>query len=547
MIFIDMVEFRNTCIPLMYRPVEWNIATKPASRQGCILNRMQGTDVMVFSTERRIPNGIQFPKFKPLLILIMLSIFPSCQKNKMIDEVIVQRIFQDIKIENLPTTYFIGQKPDFKDVIVKEVFADGYEKINTDYDIKWNWDIFKIGADSITVTARGKTKTIKIVIENQLIDTGLPVVYIETEDGKTIDSKTDYINAKMTVTTNIGRTLHQNDMRIRGRGHATWIVYPKKPYRLKLDNKTNLLGMGEDKDWALLAGYCDKTLMRTSIAFKLSELLGFPWTPKSQFVELVLNGEYMGNYMLVEAVKQDAKRIDIPKAGFVIERNGYYLEEPVWFTTIKGHGFTFKNPDTDVLTETQINYIRNHINEFENILYSASFNDPVNGYSKYIHTESFVRWFLFQQIIANMDTNPYIVKDDMTGASKLSMGPVWDFEWSLGIGWYDGFRPRPADYWVWYEGFYFQRLLQDAAFARQLQQMWEKYNSSVKQDILQYISATEQKIMKSQELNFQRWDIMNQRVSVGGIPMGSFEKEVDCDRQFFINHINWLQTALYQF
>ena len=486
--------------------------------------------------------SIYFILFTGIIVCIV-----SCQKEPEQEIIISPRVFQGIDVANLKTSYLLGEVINLDDVEVVEVFSDGYEKINTTYTLVWEGDneLFKTGITTLTVTARGQEQKIDIVRENKLVDTGLPVVYIETDGGQTIASKETYIHAKMTIVH--ANHTYYNTIRIRGRGNATWRDYPKKPYKLKLDSKGDLLDMGKDKDWVLLANYCDKTLMRTSIAFKLSELLGFPWTPKAKFVELVLNGEYMGNYQLVESIKQDEKRVNIPETGFIIERDGYYLQEPKWFTTPRGYGYSFKNPDMDDLTETQYDYIRNHVNEFETVLDSESFKDPEHGYSKYINIESFARWFLLQQMIANIDTNPYMIKEDMTDHSKLSMGPVWDFEWSLGIGWYDGSRPRPPEYFVCYTDFYFHKLLQDAVFAAKVKQMWETCHSSITSDILQHIVDVQNEIMQSQELNFKRWDILNTRVSVGGIPLGSFEKEVECDRQFFINHMNWLGSVINNF
>jgi hypothetical protein len=270
--------------------------------------------------------------------------------------------------------------------------------------------------------------------------------------------------------------------------------------------------------------------------------MNFPWTIKDRFVEVVLNGEYLGNYQLVEGIKQDSKRVDIPKDGFLFEKDGYYLQEPRYFVSSRGYGYSFKNPDPEEdLTDEQWNYIKNYVDEFEAVLASDTFADPVAGYSAYIDTESFARWFLFQNILANMDTNVYLTKNDQSN-SKLYMGPVWDFEWSLGIGWYEGARPRPANYYVWNSGFYFDRLLADPVFKSKVREMWNKLN--ITEDILKYIDDTRKLIGKSQELNFKRWDIMNVRVSVGGIPMGSFDNEVECDRQFLINHINWLNGEL---
>ena len=124
-----------------------------------------------------------------------------------------------------------------------------------------------------------------------------------------IDSKENYVQATMTIKEK-GKEPSKLSTRIRGRGNATW-TYPKKPYRLKLDEKSPLLGMNEHKDWVLLANYCDKSLLRTGISFKLSELMGFAWTPDSRFVELVLNDEYMGNYQLVEQIKRDKNKMCI--------------------------------------------------------------------------------------------------------------------------------------------------------------------------------------------------------------------------------------------
>lgn len=383
------------------------------------------------------------------------------------------------------------------------------------------------------------------VITPDLIDTGLPVVIIETENRMSVFSKEEYVEASMIIK-HEGHTLHRNTMRIRGRGNATWFNYPKKPFRIKLDEKTDLLGMGAEKDWVMLANYGDKTLMRTAFALKLSERMNFPWTPKHRFVEVFLNGEYIGNYNLTEHIEQGENRINVPERGYIIERDDYYREEPVWFqSAYRGYGFSFKNPDTDDITEQEVEYIRRYVDDFEAALASASFSDPVEGFKRYIDLYSFARWFVFQQILANIDTNFYLQKDDRGDESKLAMGPGWDFEWTTGIGWYDGDRPRPADYWVLNGGslFYFDRMLEDADFRACVKSVWAEYKS-LATEMLLYFEVLRQELYESQQLNFQRWDILNRRIHVGGIPLGSFDEEVDCDIQFFKNHITWLETAI---
>ncbi|MDR2773780.1 MAG: CotH kinase family protein [Tannerella sp.] len=383
----------------------------------------------------------------------------------------------------------------------------------------------------------------RFTITEALIDTGLPVVIIETENRTRIFSKEKYVNASMIIKYK-GSTLHSNTIQIRGRGNATWFNYPKKPFRIKLDEKADLLGMSAEKDWVMLANYGDKTLMRTAFALELSERMNFPWTPENRFVEVFLNGEFIGNYNLTEHIEQGENRINVPERGYIIERDDYYAEEPVWFrSAVRGYGWSFKNPDTDDIKEQEVEYIRKYVDDFETALASSSFGDPDKGFKRYIDMYSFARWFVFQQILANIDTNFYLLKDGTDDNSKLTMGPVWDFEWTTGIGWYEGDRPRPADYWVLNgNSFYFDRMLQDADFKALVKSVWAEYRSAAT-DMLNYFEVLRLELYESQKLNFRRWDIMDKRIHVGGIPLGSFDREVDCDKQFFKNRITWLETA----
>jgi len=472
----------------------------------------------------------------------------SC-KNPHFDE---ELRFVGIEINQLPhkLTYLMGEQLDLTGLQVIAKYSDGTVEQTSDYSIAG--DTFSADSVSVNIISRqdpGITSSFIIEVLNILADTGLPVIYIDTQNARTITSKEDYVNGTITIKQGYHILYEEQAMRIRGRGNATW-GYPKKPYRIKLDSATDFFEMGSDKDWALLANYCDKTLLRTGIAFHLSKTMNFPWTPDAKFVELVLNGHYLGNYQLVEHVKQDSARVNVSKsAGYIIERDGYYLQEPKWFVTDvlrgSGCGYSFKHPDYEDMTDEQFFYIKNYMHEFESVLISDGFNNTETGYQKYIDINSFVRWFLFQNIIANMDPNPYITKYDNTANSKLHMGPVWDFEWSMGIGWYDGQRPRPADYWVWrHDTFYYEKLLADTAFVNALQTLWNSSKVTLQQEVLNYISTTRREIYESQEVNFRRWDILDQRVGVGGIPLGSFDSEVAYDVLFFINHFAWLDSAI---
>ncbi|MBR7179841.1 MAG: CotH kinase family protein, partial [Oscillospiraceae bacterium] len=148
----------------------------------------------------------------------------------------------------------------------------------------------------------------------QMFFSKLPVVYINTEGGAPIVSKEEYIDAELIVQGNETynsetTTLYSGKTEIRGRGNSTW-AQPKKPYRLKLDKKTDLFGMGKSKHWVLLANYLDESLQRNTLAYNLSGAMGMEQM-STVFVDVVLNGDFVGNYQLCENIRIDDTRVDI--------------------------------------------------------------------------------------------------------------------------------------------------------------------------------------------------------------------------------------------
>lgn len=137
--------------------------------------------------------------------------------------------------------------------------------------------------------------------EVTLSNTGLPIVVINTPNRKMIPSKhEDWMENTQLTIYNPDLTIdYQESISIRGRGNSTW-NFPKKPYALKLDEKASILGMPKHKRWVLLANWLDRTMMRNSAAFYISEQTDLAWTPRGEFVEVVLNGRHKGNYYLCE-------------------------------------------------------------------------------------------------------------------------------------------------------------------------------------------------------------------------------------------------------
>ena len=223
--------------------------------------------------------------------------------------------------------------------------------------------------------------------------TNLPVILIETESKKPIISKSEYVKGKLTfIGKNFKNPNFTKSIKIRGRGNFTWLQ-PKKPYQLKFDQKTSLLDMPADKKWIFLANYIDKTMSRNAISFELGYLSNLLWTPKNEFAEVYINGNYNGTYQITEKVEEDNHRVNIGKKGFLLEIDSAYRlkDDDVYFFTNKNL-FVIKSPETTVDSK-EYNYIKNYISNFEKTLYSDNFGNDLNDYESFIDINSFITIF----------------------------------------------------------------------------------------------------------------------------------------------------------
>lgn len=396
----------------------------------------------------------------------------------------------------------------------------------------------------------------KIIVEKPVIyDTnGLPVVTIKTENGAGVPSdKTQSIKCSIKLVDPEGRFENvSGDGKIHGRGNATW-GYPKKPYKIKFDEKRSLCGFPANRDWVLLALYCDKSLLRETFLFTLSEYIGLPYTVRHQFVELYLDGDNLGVYLLTEQVEQAKERVPADKdQGYILELDNYWNKEPLYITTDRGHHFTFKHPK--VVEEggmyegdERYNFILDYMNRFEAAIYGNDYKDPVNGYRPFVDVYTFARWYIIQEIIGNYDTNMYITLRDRS--SKLELFPVWDAEWSLGLagvgtnGWATPPQKPVIEGNIKRSQTYIYQMMHDPYFIGVVKSEWAGLKTNlpkVKSDMRAYASSIE----KAQRDNFKRWPILNEYTSVGLVFFGSWEAEVDYIFDFFDKRCAWFDSWL---
>lgn len=293
------------------------------------------------------------------------------------------------------------------------------------------------------------------------VPTVLPALHITTKGGAAITSTETYVGATVTLTgADTGDSLYAAAAEIRGRGNSTWRFFDKKPYRLKLGEKADLLGLGANRDFVLLANAADPTMLHNYTLFTLAGLLGDEVTSKCRFVSVWLNGSYEGVYLLCEQTEAGKTRVPIDdgksgkaEAGFLVEFGGNAADGVKYTFTLdavkKGavtyqwrEGFrgAVKSPDTDVLTSLQKAYIKRYTNQVN----TAIFKGDWEAFLSLCDLDSFVNGFIANMVVMNgdMDFNFHFYKPQ---GGKLHYGPLWDADQACGTsrknttlheGWY---------------------------------------------------------------------------------------------------------------
>src|SRR5690606_8658003 len=323
--------------------------------------------------------------------------------------------------------------------------------------------------------------------------------------------------------------------RLRGQSSST---FEKTPYRLEFwDNDDDdadypVLGMPADSDWVLRGPFPDKALIREALVYDLGREMGLH-APRYAFVEFYLNtddgpvgdDDYMGLYMIVETIKNSKNRLDLKQlreddtalpritGGYIWKFEWMSAEEPTLPCT--GPQATCWNylevVDPSPLQPEQRDWLRNHIQEFHDVLRAPDFADPDTGYRAYIDVDSFVDQLIINELSRDMDAyvrSAYFYKDR---DSKIFAGPLWDYDLTFGVGgffqndqiagWqYQQVRQPLANDW-------FNQLMRDPAFVEQVRSRWQELRRGLLSDtaLQDRIDALTRPLTNAAQRNFQRW------------------------------------------
>lgn len=448
------------------------------------------------------------------------------------------------------------------------VHFSGAEKLTIDGAAVNNGDAVSFTAGQcVAVTLDGKDYPLSV-----MQSANVSALFMETESGSLSyihKRKGNKESGTLLMADKDGAVVYNDALKeIKGRGNATF-QYNKKPYQIKLADKTDLLGMGKHKTWVLLANFHDNSLIRNTLTFQMARAAGMAYTPRSAFCDVYINREYLGTYELCTKVQIDEVRLDIadlekateeandkpldeyPKFGYTNAENGrrkgrsipndpeditggYLLEleyanrysgEASGYTTKKGQPIVIKSPE--YASEAQTLYISQLLQSIENGLRARDGVDTVTGkhYSELIDMDSFVKKYLIEEIVKNYDGNKssqYFYKPADSVSTRLFAGPVWDYDSSYGN--YEGSRKRASatvlkvckDYgqsYYWYPAAYRQ-----ADFRWQAQELYATVFKPILEAVLsdepgteelRTLSELEAHLESSAAMNFIRWPVFN--------------------------------------
>jgi len=366
---------------------------------------------------------------------------------------------------------------------------------------------------------------------------------------------------------------YNGQISIEMRGESSQYFYDKKSFSIETqnddgsNNNVSLLGLPEENDFVLQAPFGDKSLIRNVLSYRLFEKFGH-YAPRTRFVELFLNDDYQGVYVLTEKVKRDKNRVDIakitPKDTTAEDISGGYLlridktsgmepheywESPVNPPIADYHRVVYQyfDPDYDELSSDQRKYIRAYLQEFEEALVDSDYKDPATGYRSYLDIPSFIDLMILNEFVKDVDAfrlSHYFYKQKDTRGGKLISGPPWDYNLTFGNSDFTSTMHLTSD-WIHTHSitiYWWARIMHDPWFVNELFCRWEKLHS----DALSHgsmnamIDSTLEVLDLAVDRNFTRWPILGDWIWPNSYVGQSYPDEMDYLRDWIGDRLDWM-------
>ncbi len=394
----------------------------------------------------------------------------------------------------------------------------------------------------------------------------MPLLSITVECDRTAITKTSYVSGTATLS-GCDEKYQLNDfpLEIKGRGHGSW-TYDKKGWRLKLSSQRNLLGIGEGsaKTWILVANHIDRSLLRNAACtWTQKQASAIDYFPSYAFVELYLNGEYMGVYQLYETIEVAAHKIDLTESisnaqtsmediGFLVEMSNYASGDGAFSCSGLKYEVCSDMPELPDEYSAALNSIQRYIDK----CYTAVLGGDQTEIESLIDIESAVDTYIIEELFKNLDVGWASFFFTRKEGGKLIFGPIWDFDLSAGnanadissigysefplpTGLYVGnaaIRDRQSNAW-------YLALMQQDWFVQLVCQRWQVLSANFNR-LPELIRSTADAYMPSLLRNFEKWDILNgialSRESDAVLDITDYSEQVNYFACWMEQRIKWL-------
>ena len=350
----------------------------------------------------------------------------------------------------------------------------------------------------------------------------------------------------------------------------------KRPYRFETvdqdgeNNNVELLGMPEENDWVLYAPWQDKTMIRNVLAYQLSNDMG-RYASRTRYVELYLNGDYQGIYVLMEKIKRDNDRVNISKlnpeeiegddltGGYILKFDWFFTGDNIGGFQSDNDGITYNYhyPKPSDIVPEQEEYIQNYIDDFENIMLSSNYADSITGYPSRMNVESFVDFILVQELAKNVDAyrlSTYIYKDKDSIDNRLTAGPVWDFNHGFGNcdygqtwepeNWLLEYNPEGGDQM----SFWWELLWQDENFREKVSDRYSELRSNIfsESHIFEIIDNSVVDMGESINRNFLKWPVLGIYLWPNFQVFDTYEEEILYLKSWISQRLSWMDSQILQ-
>lgn len=418
-----------------------------------------------------------------------------------------------------------------------KMFLDG-QLLTEDYDLS----VLDIETPyKLNYFRNGKTKTVQLMF---LQSANVATMYIHTESGSMdkIHSDKNYKeNAGIILVDtegNVDYTGRGND-KIKGRGNATWSLN-KKPYTLQLRTASTMLGMDAAEKWILLSNSTDVSNIRNKLVYDFAEKTDLYWTPDCKYVDLYLNGQYVGLYLLTEKIEISRTRLDLNENTYLFAIETRVAENNLsnHFSIEGGSKIEITNPID--LTDQEIEDFHTYIQSVENSILSGS-----SDLFERIDLDSWVKKYLIEEIFINLDAglnSQYFYRDEGF-SSKIFAGPVWDYDYSLGnqshlniqnpaIFYASKVQQSPVRSTPWYAALYHNEV-----FYQRLVEIYQGEYLLLLNDLVNHdIAVLSDKVERAAENNNIRWgSLFKER--------RTYREDVQYIQNFLKDRIDFLNCA----